>query len=347
MKIRLISSLSLVMAMMMCMPQLHAAEARTLVAYYSFTGNVRTIVNQLSQQLDADVIEIEPAEEGLDYAANNYAIGSALIGGIREHPDDPSSYPAIKPVRIDLSNYDNIIVAAPLWWSQMAAPMQSFLFQYGSMMQDKNISLIVSSASSGISGVVSDAKRLIPRGRFINDNLWIRSSQTSQAATLVAQWLGGLTLDEPSSDSDMRIRVSDGTHTVVFALNETSAAQSLYDMLPLSVEVNNYGNNEKIFYPPTTITFGDDCIEGDCPAGTLALFSPWGNVVMYYGAASRYSGLYILGTAIEGAEAIGSLSGTITVEKVTATSPIKGDVNADGKVDVSDVNEVINIILKV
>ena len=48
-------------------------------------------------------------------------------------------------------------------------------------------------------------------------------------------------------------------------------------------------------------SYGADCIEGDCPAGTLAFFSPWGNVVMFYGAASRYSGLYILGKAIEGA----------------------------------------------
>ena len=119
-------------------------------------------------------------------------------------------------------------------------------------------------------------------------------------------------------------------------------------MLPLTVDVSNYGNNEKIFYPPTTITYGSDCIEGDCPAGTLALFSPWGNVVMYYGAASRYSGLYILGNAIEGADDIRNLSGTITVEKVTTDGEsLKGDVNGDNKVDVSDVNEVINIILKV
>ena len=47
----------------------------------------------------------------------------------------------------------------------------------------------------------------------------------------------------------MKIRVSDGTNTIIFELNETSAAKSLYQMLPLKVTVENYSNNEKIFYP--------------------------------------------------------------------------------------------------
>lgn len=67
--------------------------------------------------------------------------------------------------------------------------MQSFLFQNGKDMADKNIGLIVSSASSGISGVESDAKRLIPDGKFLSPSLWIRSSQTSNAKSLLQDWL--------------------------------------------------------------------------------------------------------------------------------------------------------------
>ena len=121
----------------------------------------------------------------------------------------------------------------------------------------------------------------------------------------------------------LKIKVSDATNTITYELNETSAAKSLYQMLPLEVTVQNYSNNEKIFYPPTAVSYGADCIEGDCPAGTLALFSPWGNVVMYYGAASRYSGLYILGKATEGADNIRNLTGTIRVEAVGGTTAIQ------------------------
>lgn len=165
------------------------AQAKTLVVYYSYTNNVHRIVTELCSQIEADVMRVEPAEKGLDYAANNYAIGSAQIAAIRENPDDASSYPAIDPVNVDLSQYSTIIVGAPLWWSNMAAPLQTFLFRHGKEMADKNIGLIVSSASSGISGVEADAKRLIPDGNFLTPSLWIRSSQTSNAATLISDWL--------------------------------------------------------------------------------------------------------------------------------------------------------------
>ena len=166
-----------------------AAQAKTLIVYYSYTNNVERIVTELRNQIEADVIEVEPAEKGLDYAANNYAIGSAQIAAIRENPDDASSYPAIDPMNVDLSQYSTIIVGTPLWWSDMAAPLQTFLFQRGEEMAGKNIGLVVSSASSGISGVEADAKRLIPDGKFLIPSLWIKSSQTSNAAALISDWL--------------------------------------------------------------------------------------------------------------------------------------------------------------
>ena len=162
---------------------------KTLIVYYSFTNNVHTIVSDLQTQIEADVVRVEPAEEGLDYAANNYAIGSALIQAIRNNPNDAASYPEIKPVEVNIADYDRIIVGAPLWWSNMAAPLQTFLFQYGSQMEGKSIGLIVSSSSSGINGVESDARRLIPGGDFLEPNLWIRSGQTSNCHSMIADWL--------------------------------------------------------------------------------------------------------------------------------------------------------------
>ena len=166
-----------------------ALQAKTRVAYYSFTNNCRTIATDLKSQLsDADLVGILPAEEGLDYAANNYAIGSRLIQTIRDNPNDASSYPAIKDVNVDFSQYDDIVIVTPLWWSNMAAPMQTFLFQNGRKMTSKKVGLIVSSASSGISSVVADAKRLIPDGIF-TENLWIRSSQVSNCHSMIYSWI--------------------------------------------------------------------------------------------------------------------------------------------------------------
>lgn len=174
-------------------------RAKTLIVYYSFTNNVHAIATDLQRQTGADILRIEPAGKGLDYAANNYAIGSSQIAAIRANPDDAPSYPAIDEVSINLADYDMIIIAAPLWWSNMAAPMQTFLFHYGAQMAGKHIGLIVSSASSGISGVVEDAKRLVPNGNFVEPNLWIRSSQTSNCHSLNARWLEDINYESLTS----------------------------------------------------------------------------------------------------------------------------------------------------
>lgn len=166
-----------------------SASAKTLVVYYSYTNNCREIVTTLTSQIEADVLEIQPAEKGLKYEANNYALGTQLLNAIKAAPNDASSYPAIDPVTTSLSDYGTIIIVTPLWWSQMAAPMQTYLFNYGSQMAGKHIGLIVSSASSGISGVVADCKRLVPDGNYFSENLWINHSSRSNRASLIQNWL--------------------------------------------------------------------------------------------------------------------------------------------------------------
>ena len=104
-------------------------SAKTLVVYYSYTGNCQEIAESLTAQMEADVMRIEPKDKTQEYEANNYAIGTQLLNAIKANPDDADSYPAIDPVSItDLSAYQNIIIVTPLWWSQMAAIMQTYLF---------------------------------------------------------------------------------------------------------------------------------------------------------------------------------------------------------------------------
>ena len=46
-----------------------ANTGKTLVVYYSYTGNCREIVSTLTGQIETDVLEIQPAEKGLRYEA--------------------------------------------------------------------------------------------------------------------------------------------------------------------------------------------------------------------------------------------------------------------------------------
>ena len=81
-----------------------ANAGKTLVVYYSYTGNCREITNTLTSQIEADVLEIQPAEKGLKYDANGYALGTQLLNAINANPDDANSYPAIDPVTISLDS---------------------------------------------------------------------------------------------------------------------------------------------------------------------------------------------------------------------------------------------------
>ena len=214
-----------------------AADAKTLIVYYSYTNNVERIVTELRSQIEADVVEIEPAEKGLDYAANNYAIGSAQIAAIRNNPNAASSYPPIDPVNVNLADYDCIIIGAPLWWSNMAAPMQTFLFNNGAQMAGKKIGLIVSSASSGISSVEADAKRLIPNGEFFSQSLWVRSSQVSNSRALISSWLTQINYSVVSSimEKDMDIR----SNNKIYNLNGICIASDYLASIPSGIYIVN------------------------------------------------------------------------------------------------------------
>ena len=70
-------------------------------------------------------------------------------------------------------------------------------------MAGKNIGLIVSSASSGISGVVADCKRLVPDGNYFSDNLWINNSNRSRRSTLIKDWLSAINFQEATGIRQM------------------------------------------------------------------------------------------------------------------------------------------------
>ena len=239
---------------------------KTLIVYYSYTGNCREIVTTLTSQIEADVLEIQPAEKGLRYEANGYALGTELLNAINANPDDINSYPAIDPVSTSLNDYQNIIIVTPLWWSQMAAIMQTYLFQSASQMAGKHVGLIVSSHSSSIGGVVRDAKRLLPDVTWMGEALWINASNHSKRASLIENWLGTQDFAIEQTTMDKMYITIDGQNQSVTLENNT-AAKALVEKLqqaPVTVTLNSSGdfeiwgalgfslptNNEQIYAQP-------------------------------------------------------------------------------------------------
>ncbi len=318
-----------------------ATSARTLIAYYTYTYNVMGIVGELSRNIEADVVRVLPTDTTPRYEANNYALGSQLIATIRNAPNDPASYPPIQPLEVDFDLYDNIIIATPLWWSNMAAPMQTFLFNNGSRMAGKNIALVVSSSSSGISSVVADAKRLIPDGVHHDPALWINDTNRSSKATLIQQWVQGLGFDQPEPQS---ITVSAGGHSFTATLETNATAEAFMQLLPLTVTMNELNGNEKYHYLDSSLPT-DAVRPGTIHAGDIMLYGSSCIVIFYETFSSGYSYTRIghIDDVTNLKAALGQ--GDIQVTFGTDAGLVTGDVDGDGKVDGNDINRIINIVL--
>lgn len=137
------------------------------------------------------------------------------------------------------------------------------------------------------------------------------------AVCLCAASLGGDALaasGTPLPLSDMRVEILSQGKRATFRLYDTVAAGELYAQLPLETDVEDYGGKEKIYYPPKKLNTADTPMVKAARPGTLAYYAPWGDVVMFYGSFGSAPGLYELGHAVQGAELIGSLSGSVRIE---------------------------------
>lgn len=107
----------------------------------------------------------------------------------------------------------------------------------GAQMAGKKIGLIVSSASSGISSVEADAKRLIPNGEFLSQSLWIRSSQVSNSSALISNWLTQINYSIVSNimEKDMDIR----SNNKIYNLNGICIASENPASIPSGIYIVN------------------------------------------------------------------------------------------------------------
>lgn len=122
----------------------------------------------------------------------------------------------------------------------------------------------------------------------------------------------------PTEEETMQIQVQAGENQIVFQLNDSTGARSLYEQLPLTVENEDFSNNEKTFYPPEKLDVSDTPL-ADGNVGTLAYYEPWGDVVLFYGSCQPNGSLYQLGKAISGQEHIREISGVMEISAVTGT----------------------------
>lgn len=92
---------------------------KSIVAYYSWSGQIRKMAELIAAQTGADLLEIEPESP---YTDNYNEVVAQAKDEIRR-----DYHPAIKKVDYDLSKYNVIYVGSPIWWGTVAPPIATFL----------------------------------------------------------------------------------------------------------------------------------------------------------------------------------------------------------------------------
>ena len=92
---------------------------KSLVIYYSYRGNTKNIVDMIRKKIDADVLRIETV---VPYSTNYNQV-------VNQGQDEVNRgyCPKLKPVDINLDQYDTIILGTPVWWYTFAPAMHTFL----------------------------------------------------------------------------------------------------------------------------------------------------------------------------------------------------------------------------
>jgi flavodoxin len=92
---------------------------KSLVVYYSLTDKTKLVAQVIAEALNATLVEIEekrPIPIPFVYLSGGFA---AITNRGRE----------IKPIEVDLKQYERIFIGSPIWASRPAPAINSFIYQ--------------------------------------------------------------------------------------------------------------------------------------------------------------------------------------------------------------------------
>ena len=279
-------------------------------------GNVQQLAGWIQEETGGELFSIQVTDP---YPSD----WDACLERANEERGQNARPALVEPQVENLDSYDTVFLGYPNWW--YGVPMALLTFLEENDLSGKDVYLFCSHGTGGLARSVEIITEAAPEAN-ISDNIFDCYEEDAPASQGDIQaWVAELGLSQPQETTSTetersnvetnQISVTCGDLQVVYALNDSPAAQSLLSQLPLTVAVEDFSTNEKVFYPPQELdTANTPLAVGG--AGTLAYYAPWGDVVLFYDSFSANGSLYELGEAVSGVENIGQMSGTITVETV-------------------------------
>ena len=123
-----------------------AQSGKTLVVYYSATGNTEEVAGYIAEATGADVLELEPVEPYSSEDLNYNDSGSRVVYEY-ENPDARNVELVVDSVD-NWSEYDTIYIGYPVWWGIAAWPVNGFV--KANDFTGKTVIPFCTSASSGL-----------------------------------------------------------------------------------------------------------------------------------------------------------------------------------------------------
>ena len=160
--------------------------SRILVACFSATGNTLSLAEKVAELLGADLYEIVPETPYIeaDLNWNDDSSRSSI------ECNDEAARPAMAGEMPDLTRYDTVIVAHPIWWGQAPKIVRTFL-EAGSF-SGKTMVTFCTSASSGLGSSAKTLQQLLD-----DDSItWLESRRFSASAGEhdLSDWLSAIGL---------------------------------------------------------------------------------------------------------------------------------------------------------
>ena len=112
---------------------------KTVVIYYSLTGNAAYVADAIADYLKCDRLELKPQKAYPAKGARKFLWGgkSAVM----------SEAPELEPFDFDPAAYDRAVLVTPVWAGTFAPPLRTFARQYGEALRGKT--LAAAACSSG------------------------------------------------------------------------------------------------------------------------------------------------------------------------------------------------------
>jgi len=135
---------------------------KILVAYFSATGNTKSVAEKLATAINADLFEIVPEQpytsDDLNWQ-NDQSRTSVEMG-------DKSSRPKIASKIDNVSQYKIVFVGSPIWWGREPSIIDTFIESYD--FAGKTVIPFVTSGSSGIGDYGANLQALIPDAKVLS-----------------------------------------------------------------------------------------------------------------------------------------------------------------------------------